>query len=97
MRPAFLTNQTGWRTYHDSLTQTWPKLESYYRARLQTLLAVDEMVARLVSTLEQASVPESTDIIFSSDIGYALGKHRIMREKGSAYSESRVLPLVVRV
>jgi N-acetylglucosamine-6-sulfatase len=72
------------------------ELDGYHRARLQTLLAVDELVASLVETLESTGTLDNTYIMFTSDNGYQLGEHRIVREKGAPYEESIHLPLVVR-
>lgn len=72
------------------------ELDAYYRARLQTLLAVDELVADLVAELEKQGVLEKTVILFTSDNGYSLGEHRVAQEKGSAYEEAVMVPLVVR-
>jgi N-acetylglucosamine-6-sulfatase len=71
-------------------------MEAYHRSRLQTLLAVDELVAAVVAELEAAGTLDNTYILFTSDNGYALGDHRLMQEKGSAYRESSVLPMVIR-
>ncbi len=71
-------------------------LDGYYRARLQTLLAVDEMVAGIVAELERSGILESTYIVFTSDNGYSLGEHRVAQEKGSPYEEAIMVPLVMR-
>lgn len=97
MNEADVSDKPNWIAVLPRLTAAdLAEMEAYNRTRLQTLLAVDEMVAGLVADLEQAGVLETTYILFSSDNGYALGDHRIMREKGSAYSESSLLPMVVR-
>ena len=64
--------------------------------RLETLQAVDEMVASLVDQLRDAGTLEQTYIVLSSDNGYHLGEHRIALEKGTPYEESIRVPLVVR-
>lgn len=71
-------------------------IDGYYRARLQTLLAVDEMVAGIVAELERAGILENTYLLFTSDNGYSLGEHRVAQEKGSPYEEAIMVPLVVR-
>jgi N-acetylglucosamine-6-sulfatase len=72
------------------------EIDAYYVARLRTLLAVDEMVAALVESLRRAGTLDSTYILLTSDNGYHLGEHRIVRDKGSPYEESIRVPLVVR-
>lgn len=71
-------------------------LDAKFRARLQTLLSVDELVAALVQELEDQGVLETTYIIFTSDNGYGLGEHRIFEAKGSPYEEAIMAPLVIR-
>jgi len=72
------------------------KLDRLYRNRLQTLLAVDEMVQRILGTLEQAGVLEETYVFFTSDNGFQMGEHRFPHGKDSPYEESILVPLVVR-
>ena len=71
-------------------------LDGYFRARLQTLLAVDELVAGLVERLRAAGVLDNTFFVFSSDNGYSLGEHRIVQAKGSPYEQDILVPLVIR-
>ena len=97
MNEADVSDKPDWIAALPLLTDAeLAEMAAYHRARLQTLLAVDELVTTVVAELEQAGVLETTYIVFTSDNGYALGDHRIMREKGSAYSESSLLPMVVR-
>jgi N-acetylglucosamine-6-sulfatase len=72
------------------------EVDAYYRARLQTLLAVDELVAGLVDQLEAVGELENTYILFTSDNGYGLGEHRVVQDKGSPYEEAILVPFVVR-
>jgi N-acetylglucosamine-6-sulfatase len=52
-------------------------LEEHYRGRMGSLLAVDDLVARVVKALRKAGVYDDTDIIFTSDNGWILGEHRL--------------------
>ena len=52
---------------------------------------VDEMLARLINTLQQTGQLDNTYIIFTSDNGYHLGQHRLMGGKGTAYEEDIVV------
>lgn len=72
------------------------EVDAYYRARLQTLLAVDELVAGLIEQLQSEGILEKTFILFSSDNGYGLGEHRVVQDKGSPYEEAILVPLVIR-
>jgi len=66
------------------------------RQRYRMLLAVDEMVQRIVSDLTVTNELASTLIMFTSDNGYLLGEHRWYGGKRAAYEESISLPLLVR-
>ena len=71
-------------------------LDDRYRRRLRSLLAVDEMVASLIETLDAAGALENTYIVFTSDNGYHLGEHGLPIGKQSPYDESLRVPLIVR-
>jgi N-acetylglucosamine-6-sulfatase len=70
-------------------------IDAYYRQRLESMLAVDEMVGSLVEELEAAGELENTYIFFTSDNGFLYGEHRIRSGKNRAYEESARLPLFV--
>ena len=67
-----------------------------YRARLETLLAVDDLVERLVEALEESGQLERTVILFTSDNGFFHGEHRIEDGKYHPYEEAIRVPLIVR-
>lgn len=67
-----------------------------YRARLASLLAVDDLVERLVDALADTGQLERTVILFTSDNGYLLGEHRISNQKYYPYEESIRVPLIIR-
>jgi arylsulfatase A-like enzyme len=71
-------------------------IDELYRRRLQSLQAIDEMLANLVETLEGLGQLENTYIVFSSDNGYHLGHHRLRFGKQTPYEEDIRVPLVVR-
>jgi arylsulfatase A-like enzyme len=71
-------------------------LNRLYRRRLQTLQAVDEMVASLVTTLQAAGQLDRTYIFYSSDNGFLMGQHRLGAGKVAPYEESIKVPLVIR-
>jgi arylsulfatase A-like enzyme/CubicO group peptidase (beta-lactamase class C family) len=72
------------------------QMDALYRTRLQSLQAVDEMVARLVATLEATGELTRTYVIFTSDNGYHMGHHRMPDGKMTAYEEDIRVPLIVR-
>jgi N-acetylglucosamine-6-sulfatase len=67
-----------------------------YQKRLESMLAVDEMVASLVEELEAAGELEDTYIFFTSDNGFLQGEHRWNNTKDRPYEESARVPLFVR-
>lgn len=71
-------------------------IDRLYRRRLQSLLAVDELVANIVATLQAKGQLANTYIVFTSDNGYHQGQHRLDSGKMTAYEEDLLVPLVVR-
>ena len=71
-------------------------LDQLYRDRVRSMQTVDEMLARLINTLQQTGQLDNTYVIFTSDNGYHLGQHRLMGGKGTAYEEDIVVPLILR-
>jgi arylsulfatase A-like enzyme len=67
----------------------------HYRAELESLLAVDEAVARVVDALETAGQLDDTIMIFTSDNGYMHGEHRIAAGKGVLYEPAIQVPLLM--
>lgn len=72
------------------------RITADYRLRLESLLAVDEAVARIVEALRQTGELEQTLIVFTSDNGFMQGEHRIPQGKVVLYEPSIRVPLVVR-
>jgi N-acetylglucosamine-6-sulfatase len=71
-------------------------IDEYYRERLESMLAVDEMVASLIQELEAAGKLDNTYIFFTSDNGWEQGEHRMRKGKVRPYEESVRVPLFVR-
>src|SRR5215217_1404299 len=71
-------------------------IDSRYRKRLNSMLAVDEMVGSLVEELEAAGELDNTYIFFTSDNGFHQGEHRIRGGKDQPYEESARVPFFVR-
>jgi len=68
-------------------------MPTIYRQYMETLLAVDDSVGRLVETLRRKGVLDSTLILYMGDNGYAWGEHG-MTDKRSAYEESMRVPMI---
>lgn len=71
------------------------ELELSYRAELQSLQSVDDLVEAVVNALKSAGKLDDTVIIYTSDNGFLFGEHRLVG-KSAAYEESIKVPLVVR-
>ncbi|MDQ3911355.1 MAG: sulfatase [Actinomycetota bacterium] len=72
------------------------RIDDHYEERLESMLAVDEMVGSLVEELEDTGELENTYIFFTSDNGYHLGEHRIRQGKKTPYEETVRVPLFIR-
>lgn len=72
------------------------RLDRFYRRRLQTLVAADEMVARVLAALEKRGRLADTYVFFTSDNGFLQGQHRFPGGKNAPYEEAIRTPLVVR-
>jgi arylsulfatase A-like enzyme len=72
------------------------RLDELYRLRVRSMQAVDEMIAKLVTTLKETGQLENTYIIFTSDNGFHLGQHRLQAGKSTPYEEDIRVPLVIR-
>ena len=71
------------------------ELGTAYRAALQSLQSVDDLVEALVGALKSAGKLDDTVIIYTSDNGYLFGEHRMIG-KSAAYEESIRVPLLLR-
>ena len=67
-----------------------------YRQGLESLLAVDEGIVRVVDALRAAGELENTLIVFTSDNGYFYGEHRVPYGKVMVYEPSIRVPLILR-
>lgn len=70
--------------------------DGFYRARLQALQAVDELVEGLVTRLEEYDILENTYILYTTDNGYHISQHRLNPGKECGFEEDINIPLVVR-
>jgi N-acetylglucosamine-6-sulfatase len=71
-------------------------IDTLYRKRAQSLLAVDEAVAAVIHTLEATGQLDNTYIIFTSDNGFHMGQHRLKPGKYTPYETDVHMPLFVR-
>ena len=72
------------------------QMDNLYRKRLQSMLAVKELVEELLKTLRESGQLDNSYVFFASDNGFHLGEHRLHAGKLTAYEEDIRVPLYVR-
>ncbi|MGH9026589.1 MAG: sulfatase family protein [Acidimicrobiia bacterium] len=72
------------------------EMTAQYRARLESLLAVDSLVRGVVRALKDAGELDDSVILFTSDNGFFQGEHREPAGKRLHYEPSTRVPLIVR-
>lgn len=72
------------------------RMTAWYRAELESLLAVDEAVERIFEALEEVGVVDDTIVVFTSDNGYLHGEHRLVEDKRFLYEAASRIPLMIR-
>ncbi|HSG45310.1 MAG TPA: sulfatase [Anaerolineales bacterium] len=70
--------------------------DALFVKRVQSMLAVDEMVAELVQLLDANGQLDNTYIIFTSDNGFHMGEHSLPSGKMLPYEEDIHVPLLIR-
>lgn len=65
------------------------------RSRRETLLAVDDMMGRLVRVLSRIGRLNNTYVIFTSDNGFLMGEHRLVGKR-LLYEPSANVPMIIR-
>jgi len=70
-------------------------IDTRHRSRLESLLAVDELVGDLLDELRRSDELERTLVVFTSDQGQQLGEHRLT-SKLQPYDESLRVPLLIK-
>ena len=89
-KPAFL------RTRSPRLSPAaQAQIAANYRARQESLLAVDEAVEGIVRALRRKRVLRRTYIVVTSDNGFLQGEHRVKSGKMLPYEPSSRVPLLI--
>jgi N-acetylglucosamine-6-sulfatase len=70
--------------------------DEFYRLRLQSLQAVDELIQGLVNRLERYGILENTYFFYTTDNGYHISQHRLNPGKECGFEEDVNIPLIVR-
>ena len=94
-KPMWVHNQrNSWHgvdfPYHAILD-----VAEYYRRYMETLLAVDDSVGRVLELPEEARPLDSTLVVYMGDNGFAFGEHGLI-DKRTAYEESMRVPMLMR-
>ena len=94
---AVVSDKPSWIQSLRRLTSTdIANIDRRHENRVESLQAVDDLVAGVVGTLGQQGVLSNTYIVFTSDNGWHHGEHRVQQGKGRPYEESARVPLLVR-
>jgi N-acetylglucosamine-6-sulfatase len=87
----------GWIKELEKLTETEVLYgDDWHVGRLESLLAVDEMIEALFTKLENANVLDNTYVIFTSDNGFHISQHRLFPGKTCGFEEDINIPFYVR-
>jgi N-acetylglucosamine-6-sulfatase len=94
-RPRWVQDQrNSWHgvdfPYHGTLD-----IGDYYKRYMETLLAVDEGLARIMDLLEKRGELDDTLILYLGDNGFMFGEHGLI-DKRTAYEESMRIPMLAR-
>jgi N-acetylglucosamine-6-sulfatase len=71
-------------------------IDDRHEKRVESLQAVDDLVAGVVGALRDAGALSDTYVFFTSDNGFHHGEHRAPKEKWRPYEEDIHMPLLVR-
>lgn len=92
--PTWVRNQrNSWHgvdfPYHSTLD-----VAEYNKRYLETLLAVDDSIGRVLDWLQARNLLESTLVVYMGDNGFAFGEHGLI-DKRTAFDWSMRVPMVV--
>ena len=94
-RPRWVQDQrNSWHgvdyAYHSHLD-----IASYYKRYMETLLAVDEGIEKIMAELKARGELDDTLILYLGDNGFMFGEHGLI-DKRTAYEESMRIPMLAR-
>ena len=94
----FVEDKPQWVQKYPRLSQTQiDELQHWYRERLRSMLAVEDLLRKIVATLRETGELSNTYIFFTSDNGFDFGNHRLYPAgKLRPYEEDIGVPLMVR-
>ncbi|XP_014484648.1 PREDICTED: N-acetylglucosamine-6-sulfatase-like isoform X2 [Dinoponera quadriceps] len=71
------------------------KLDEIYRRRWETLLAVDELVKTVYTSLKKRNLLHETYFVYTSDNGYHIGQFSMPMDKRQPYETDIRVPLLI--
>ena len=97
--PSFDTNNVNPPSWLGQRPPLGPRqianVERAFRKRAQAVESVDKLLADTEATLAAKHLTDKTYIVFSSDNGYHLGQHRLLKGKQTAFDTDIHVPLIV--
>lgn len=79
--------------YHGQLGIGASGFDNFYRRYVETLLALDESVGRVLAQLDESGLADETLVLYMGDNGFLLGEHGLI-DKRNAYEESIRVPML---
>ncbi|CAI6258482.1 unnamed protein product [Periconia digitata] len=70
--------------------------DEFYRLRLATLAAVDDIINEVFEKLEEHNLLDNTYVIYTTDNGFHMGQHRLDPGKACPYEEDVNVPMFIR-
>jgi N-acetylglucosamine-6-sulfatase len=96
--PAFNAENTRaprWLRNKQPLTAAQiSNIDTAFRKRAQAVQAVDDLIARIESTLNALGIADNTYVLFTSDNGYHMGEHQLTPGKQTAFETDIRVPLI---
>nr|SBO90949.1 Choline-sulfatase [Nonomuraea gerenzanensis] len=96
--PAFnedTADKPAWVRREPIGAQAVKELRKDFRDRIRMVQSVDDMVERVLAALSPEE-RRATYVVFTSDNGFHLGQHRLLRGKSTAYDHDVRVPLLVQ-
>lgn len=91
--PQWVRNQRySWHGV-DYMYDGYTRFDKFYRDYLETLLAVDESVQRVLNWLTENGLEKNTMVVYMGDNGFSFGEHGLI-DKRHAYEESMRVPML---
>ena len=89
-------NEPGWRKDYPVIKPgKVAELDRTWQRRLRSTESFADSIVMIQETLRETGHDKDTLLIVTSDNGFHLGNHRMLRGKRTAYREDAIVPLVV--